>query len=149
MEINTIDKFGKDHWSLLVYVEYRVLNHRGALDRKHLRISNVALQKNLTTGMNLWKPEYGTRLSGYWNEDKTTNKGLLLLDHDDYDCLDDLEEAGLVKNFGSALHPGYILTKEGIKVCGLLLEHKQAGLQYASFVLSDKEKTTPTGEQDG
>lgn len=142
MEIIKIKQFGKDHWSLLAYVEYRAINRAGVLSIEHLRTKNPALQQN-RTATNLWKPEYGSKLYGYFNEDGRVNEKLRILDHDDHNCLDDLEESKLIKSFGSGLHPAYKLTKEGARVCGLLVLHKQEGKNYASFVLpvtDEKEK---------
>lgn len=138
-ELIKVKQFGKDHWSLLAHVEYRVQNHRGFLELKHLRIKNPSLPKPYLSSAESWKPEYGSRLYGYWNQDGTTNPELLLLDHDDYDCLDDLEKAGFVKSFGTGINPAFKLTKKGIKVCGLLTQHKQDGKNYSGFVLGDVE----------
>ena len=66
----SIKDFGKDHWSLLAYVEYRAVNHKGFLDIKHLRCKNLAISTT-PLGQNFWKPEYGSRLKGYFR--KTIN----------------------------------------------------------------------------
>ena len=81
-----------------------------------------------------WTPGYGTRLFGYWNKDETTNKDLLILNHDDYDCLDDLEKAGLVKNINTGLFPICELTLNGIEILSLLSLHKQKGKNFFEFV---------------
>lgn len=116
-------RFGKDHWSLLAYIGTRCQDHKGVLNPKHLRIKHPALR----TGHRAWKPEYGTRLAGYWREDGTTNGDLLLPDHDDMDCFDDLEKAGYIKSFGTGLNPACILTKKGLSAIQRLIEHKQMG----------------------
>jgi len=121
------EKFGKDHWSLLAYVETRCIDYKGVLALVHLRSMNRAL-----SGME-WKPEWGTRLSGFWNDDGTTNPDLKLPEHDDFDCLDDLEEAGYIKSLGTGLNPAYKLTKEGVKVCSKLRQHKSAGKHFSQF----------------
>lgn len=127
-----IKQFGKDHWSLLAYVEYRVQNHGGNLDNKHLRCKNPAISTT-PLGQNFWKPEYGTRLFGYWKDDGTTDETKKLLDHDDHDCLDDLEKAGLVEEVGTMINPFAKITKEGVRVCGLMTIHKQDGKHYSTF----------------
>ena len=53
-----IKDWGKDHWSLLAYIECRCVDHKGILDKNHLRISNPAVSMSPID----WKPEYGTRL---------------------------------------------------------------------------------------
>ncbi len=136
MKINKINQFGKDHWNLLDHIEYRIMNHQGRLSLVHLRVKNPALQQNMM-GINMWKPEYGTRLFGYWNKDGSVNSKLRILDHDDFDCLDDLEEAELIKSFGTGLNPIYKLTKKGVKIMGLLTLYKQEGKNYADFKLED------------
>ena len=135
METNKIQQFGKDHWSLFAYIGTRVSDYGGRLDLVHLRIKNPVLQQN-RLGTMMWKPEYGTRLKGYWNKDGSTNQSLLILDHDDYDCLDDLEEAELIKSFGTGLNPVYKLTKFGAEVHSKLLLHKQAKKNFSDFELN-------------
>jgi len=134
-ELICLNQFGKDHWSLLIYVEYRAINHKGALDMKHLRIKNPAILNGMIPQQ--WKPEWGTRLYGYWNKDGSANQQLKLPDHDNYDCLDDLENADLVKSFGTGINPAFLLTKKGAEICSLLVLHKQEGNHYASFVLKE------------
>ena|SRR3990167_7037325 len=120
----TIEQFGKDHWSLLAYIQTRIMDYRGSLDPYHLRDKK----------REGWTPGYGTRLFGYWNKDETTNKDLLILNHDDYDCLDDLEKAGLVKNINTGLFPICELTLNGIEILSLLSLHKQKGKNFFEFV---------------
>jgi len=138
MNINKIEQFGKDHWSLLAYVEYRAVNHAGKLTLQHLRIKNpvVANATPCPIPAQGWKTEYGTRLYGYWNKDGTINESLKLKDHDDFDCLNDLEEAGLIKSFGTGLNPAYKLTKFGAMVMSELNLHKQNGGNFSEFVNS-------------
>jgi len=139
-----INQFGKDHWSLLLYVESRVQNYKGVLDKNHLRIKNPVLNSipderySNIFGLE-WKPEYGTRLKGYFLADDKHDLTKRLDNHDDLDCLDDLEEAGLIKSFGTGLNPAYNLTKKGIKICGQLTLHKQNGGWCSNFeVENDK-----------
>lgn len=132
---NKIYQFGKDHWSLFAYVEFRVMNHQGRLDLVHLRIKNPALQQNRMGISSEWKPEYGTRLFGYFEK---KNSKLLLTDHDDFDCLDDLEEAGLIESFGTGINPAYKLTKKGVSVMGALTLHKQEDKNFCDFVFDEK-----------
>ncbi len=138
MKINKINQFGKDHWDLFAHVEYRIMNHQGRLDLVHLRVKNPVLQQN-RIGENMWKPEYGTRLFGYWNKDGSVNPKLKILDHDDFDCLEDLEEAKLIESFGTGLHPAYKFTKKGVKIMGLITLHKQEGKNYADFKINEED----------
>lgn len=128
----TIEQFGKDHWSLLLYIETRIYDYKGILDPYHMRIKNLAIRSG-------WKPEYGTRLFGYWNKDETVNPLLRLHNHDDYDCLDDLEIEGLVKNISTGLRPVCVITKKGARVLSQLLFHKQNGGHCSNFIPNEKE----------
>lgn len=128
-----VKDFGKDHWSLLAYVEYRAVNHGGVLNIQHLRTKNKAISTT-PLGQNFWKPEYGTRLFGYWKEDGTTDESKKLLDHDDHDCLDDLEAEGFIKDVGTMINPFALLTDKGAEVCGRMAKHKSDGHHYATFV---------------
>ena len=133
----TIEQFDKDHWSLLLYIETRIHNYQGILDIYHMRIKNPTIRSG-------WKSEYGTRLFGYWSEDNTTNSLLRLPNHDDYDCLDDLEAEGLIKNIGTGIRPVCLITVKGAKILSQLLLHKQNSGQCSGFVPSGKEITNET-----
>ena len=85
------------------------------------------------------REDCGTRLFGYCNKEGTTNQSLKLGNHDDLDCLDDLEEAGLIKNLGTGLNPAFKLTKFGAMVMAKLNWHKQNGGNFYEFV-NDIEK---------
>jgi hypothetical protein len=136
-----ISQFGKDHWSLLAYCEYRAVNDKGRLDLKHLRCKNLNVATT-SLGQNFWKPEYGTRLKGYFSNPikykgkkvKVTNSRYLLKNHDDFDCLNDLDHAGLIENLGTMLNPFVKLTEKGQRVAALLSVHKQNGGHFTDFV---------------
>ncbi len=130
----TPKQFGKDHWSLLAYIETRCVDYKGVLDVAHLRVRNPAIgSPRMPFGRPEWKPEYGTRLAGYFKEDGTTDKTRQILNHDDLDCADELEEAGYIENMGTGLNPAYKMTKLGNQVASLLRQHKADGKHYASF----------------
>ena len=130
--------FGKDHWSLLAYIETRCVDYKGILDVAHLRVRNPAISSpRMPFGRPEWKPEYGTRLSGYFNKEDNgiVNKERQIPDHDDLDCADELEEAGYIENMGTGLNPAYKMTKFGNQVAALLRQHKADGKHYATFTL--------------
>lgn len=122
--------FGKEHWSLLGYLETRCVDHRigrgpfASIDREHLRC-DPARHPGLTNSANASRPDakYKTRLAE-WIE---------LPDHDDWDCLDDLETAGLVETGGTGINPSIKMTKLGSEVAGKLREHKANGGQFGEF----------------
>jgi hypothetical protein len=138
-----VEDFGRDHWSLFAYLETRCVDYKGTVNGAHLRHnpakrpavvgSDTRGLSALVAGGHRWKPEYGTRLRGFWKDGGGTDPSRQIEDHDDIDCLEDLEEAGLVKNEGSGLNPLIRMTKEGSRVAGLLREHKANGGNFAEF----------------
>jgi len=108
-EIIDISRWGKDHWSTLLYVESRVVDQGGSIKDDHLRKDGN---------------EYPTRLAG----------GAALVGHNDYDCLEDLEAARVIEHTGgTGLHPIYSLTDEGWRVAGLVRRWKAEGKGIAKF----------------
>ncbi len=70
-----------------------------------------------------WRPEWGTRLKGFFPEQRPEFQ---LPFHDDYHCLEDLEAAGLVEIV--SLVNGFVrLTDRGIQVASALGAHKARG----------------------
>jgi hypothetical protein len=133
-------EWGKDHWSLLAYVETRVVDHHGYLDSRHLRKEGDT---------------YPTRL-----REGATEPG-----HSDLDCLADLVAEGLIEpgegttpggrvlsavherrvrrdTRGRFRHPAmklawqtrrYQLTARGEAIAGELRAHKGRGGNFAGF----------------
>lgn len=129
-----VKDFGKDHWSLLAYVGTRCVDYKCVLDNTHLRVKHPAIATT-PLGQNFWKPEYSTRLKGYWKEDGKVDKKRMLKNHDDHDCLEDLEVAGFITNVGTMIAPYAQLTKLGVQTIALLIEHKTKGEHYATFTI--------------
>ncbi len=126
--------FGKDHWSLLAYIETRCVDYGGILNKAHLRIKNPVNQAlSIMNSQSSWSPDYGTRLSGYFKNDGNKDKTRQLKNHDDLDCQTDLEDAGYIENMGTGLNPACKMTKLGSQVASLLRQHKTDGKHYASF----------------
>lgn len=137
-----IDLWGKDHWSLLAYVESCCVDSAdkgvGSLDFVRMRVNPgthplVCWTQYSDRG---WKPEYGTRLRGFDFKDHRTppdQRSDMISAHDDVDCLDDLEAAGLVEVH--SLVNGFVtMTKTGNRVAAALRAHKTAGGMFAHFV---------------
>lgn len=113
-----ISDFGHDHWSTFGYVETRIVDHGGVVAKHHLRCINVRHPHRAHEGGDA--SEIPTRLRG----------DRLLSDHDDWDCLDDLETAGLLETSGTGLHPVFHLTERGREVAGKL---RGQGGQFREF----------------
>ena len=116
-----IEEFGHDHWSTFGYLEVRIVDHGGVVEKHHLRCINARHPLRAHEGGDA--SEIPTRLRG----------DAKLADHDDWDCLDDFEEAGLVENVNTGMHPVYRLTDLGREVAGMLRGHKGQGGQWREF----------------
>jgi len=144
MDTILIEKWGKDHWSLLGFFEYwctngdkgdALLGIKGKF--KYMRCN---ADKQFDSGVfnsfrPKWESSYSTRLKGYF-EDKD-NSELQVNGHDDFDCMDEIEEAGLII-CGTLVTGSLKFTKIGIKFANELLAHKLQGNNYADFTPSDK-----------
>jgi len=125
----SIEDFGKDHWSLMGYIGCRIdsnpvpdARNFGVLDSMNLR-DKTRLH---------WNPTYGTRLSGFWT-DEGVNVERQLPDHDDFDCLDDLEAAGVITRISQTEILKVAFTSEGLHIYSALTKHKASGKHYSKF----------------
>jgi hypothetical protein len=140
-----VKDFSKDHWSLLGYIESRVHSHQvapftGELNKDNIRINPTGDYEILSTpfrGSILpdrnWKEEYGTRLWGFFEHDGIpADKTKILPQHDDINCLNDLENAGIIEVL--SLVNFYIkLTEKGQKIASELRAWKNKGEMYYNF----------------
>ncbi len=126
MKTVPVIRFGKDHWSTFAYIETCCVDNGGRVDLRRMRCNperHPGLAGLSVMGMNrAWEPRWGTRL-----------KEGIVADHDDHDCADDLEAAGLLENIGSGINPAFRLTAEGFQAAGLLRQHKAAGGSFSTF----------------
>lgn len=135
--------FGKDHWSLMAYVETLCVDSSkggvGEIDKRRIRCNprrHPLHAVNRNFGVTGWKGEYGTRLAGFWTNAGLTNLKRQMKSHDDWDCLDDLEAAGLIEILSEA--NGYVkLTDKGLTVGGLIRAWKAKGGMFATFQYSE------------
>lgn len=120
-------QWGKDHLSTLAYIGYVIVHCNGIPDNNRMRTDadlNPALVGPLLareTGM--VRKKYPTRLAG----------GLERANHDDWSCLEDMEEAGLLKWEGTGINPLFVFTDIGWKVHAELEKHVAAKLPCAQF----------------
>lgn len=132
-----MEKFGKDHFSLLAYVGCRVADNEGSLNFEHLRCHperhpHYLGWRRIEHG-DMWDVKYSTRLAGFFETEGEDQLNFRLDDHDDWDCLQDLEIAGLVKIHGTGLHPLVALTDYGHKIEARLRKHKANKGQFNGF----------------
>ncbi len=130
-----VEKFGKDHWSLLGYIETVVVDFTddgvGKVVHDRMRCNSGTHPELLGPRQRMasnWEPAYGTRLRGFF-EDKSRH----LPDHDDWDCLKDLEATGFLVII-DAKKGSVKLTEGGIKVAQELRTHKINGGNFSNFV---------------
>ena len=120
-----IEDFGKDHWSTFGYIEIRVVDHDGRVVNEHLRCINKR------------HPFFAHRGGDATNYPTELRGGRKLSGHDDWDCLEDLENAGLLYNVGTGVNPVFRLTDRGREIAGQLRGHKGQGGQWAEFFIGD------------
>lgn len=136
-----VDRFGKDHWSVFAYCGSCCENGQagaGRVNRARMRCNPA--RHPLHAGMGSWKPEYATRLAGFFDYaeradvSKACEAGVMIAGHDDWDCLADLEAAGLLDVI--SMSNGTIkLTEAGLDAIAKLHRHKVQGQHFSSFVL--------------
>lgn len=114
-----IELFGRDHWSTFGYIEVRCVDHGGRPAKHHMRCCS-AIHPGHAHVPGAAPP---TRLKD----------GTERTRHDDWDCADDLEAAGLISIGGTGLLPVFKMTAEGTRVAGLLRAHKAAGGSFSTF----------------
>jgi len=142
MKVIPVTEFGKDHWSLLGYIETVCVDSPtapgGELDHSCLRCNpEMRAPVGRRPGQEGWRPKYGTRTKSFpWTASDEDKLAFLVeqgLDqHDDWHCLDDLEKAGFVVLL-SYVNGFVSMTDLGLKVAAELRAHKAKGGNFADF----------------
>lgn len=114
-----VEQFSKDHWSLFAYVA-SCWAAGNPLDRTRLRVQPRL--HPLLAHRSGWEPEWGTRLKD----------GTQLPDHDDWDCMYDLEDAGLIR-VESAVNGIVTMTEHGDVIAAQIQRYKHDGGQFKEF----------------
>jgi hypothetical protein len=107
----SVSLWGKDHWSTLLYLETRIVDHGGKIKDANMRGKN---------------PQYPTRL----------NDGTVIEMHSDWDCLDDMIHAGMV----TVDEDVYGLTDYGWTVVGALRKYRAINRATSGFEVPKKEE---------
>ncbi len=131
-----VEKWGKDHWSVLAYAESCAVDHNGVLTNAKMRC-NSRLHR-----LFVYVDGHGVMHDG--GQYPTRLKEGVLENHDDWSCLEDIAAAGLITIewripyraraavFGNG-EARILLTPLGFQVSAALRAHKAAGGQFAGF----------------
>jgi hypothetical protein len=123
-----LSDWGRDHYSLLGYIECRCTDDKGVPDREHLRCNPARHPGLVNRASHLWKDGYSTRLKDHSYETPNQRR-----DHDDWDCADDLAAAGLIEIKGTGINPVWKLTDLGQRISARLRAHKMDGGTFSTF----------------
>lgn len=123
--------FGKDHWSLLGYIETLTVDAPHGRHGKFVAFDHERMRCDVDRhpGLRGYRipvtpgKKYPTRLA----------EMIELHDHDDWDCLADLEAAGIVQTGGTGILPTVKLTELGQQVSAKLREHKGNEGNFSEF----------------
>lgn len=129
-----VEKWGKDHWSTLAYLETVVVDHNGNINNQKMRC-NPRLHRHFADTYHLERDpdKYPTRLRG----------GELQHNHDDWSCLEDMVAAGLIESEFLRVHDDLTFgtSKARVKLTDLgrfyaaeLRKFKATGGNFADFV---------------
>jgi hypothetical protein len=139
-----IERFGKDHWSTLAYAESVMMECAGfqigfdprmRQNRRHYRVMmnecrHPARPTSASDHGCMWNDKYSTVLSD----------GSLVSGHDDWHCVQDMAEAGLLAVQGRVIgaedcEPGvtFLLSELGREAASHLREHKSQGGIFGTF----------------
>jgi hypothetical protein len=109
---------GRDHAKMLIYLQTVVANY-GGLPMNH----NDGQHMSNKFGPH-WSGKYSSRK---WDGTKFEN-------HDDIDCIDDLEELGIIESHGTRMNPFVEFTELAHKICGEFLDERQGKHHDKDFV---------------
>jgi hypothetical protein len=115
-----VERWGKDHWSTLAYIETRMEVHQGQPNRHQMRCDRNR------------HPAHA-HLPGNSKYPTVLKDGVLLTDHDDWDCLDDAVAAGFLTEHGTGLYPVYRMTEAGLEITAKLHTFKTRGGNFRDF----------------
>lgn len=140
----SVDRWGKDHWSLLAYLESVAVDYGGKVDNLKMRVDPRVHLK------------FAHHASRYGGDSPSYLKGGERLEkHDDFSCMEDLVAAEFIHAFtkdkseseidNAVVHGGLMscrieLTDMGRVVSAALRKHKSDGGQFAEFEWNAQER---------
>jgi hypothetical protein len=128
------NQFAKDHWSLLLYLEGLCQNGKAGEGVPGVRYMRTKTNRAFI-GAAPWHPQYTTRIHA-GDSDAVLEH---VPEHDDWDCLNDLEGAGMVERLGSPIsgfNPAGLavkMTEKGLTTCLQIRLHKNNGGKLMNF----------------
>lgn len=129
MRVIPMFEWGRDHWSMLAYVETRCVDGRGEIERERVRC-NPTTHPGLVGGR---VTPAACLVDGRYRYPTRLADGNVESEHDDHDCLRDLEAAGLLKEVGTGIATVARLTTSGKALAAKLRQHKADGKSFAEF----------------
>lgn len=123
----SVDNWGKDHWSLLIFFETQVVDNKKQIDVQRIRINEK--KRGFTNGniSSSWKDSYGT----------IQKDGSIAAEHDDIDVMNELEAEGLCVNNFTEMNPIIELTEKGFAVVADIRKHKARGGNVKTFLYQE------------
>ena len=137
-----IDRWGKDHWSTLAYLECRVVDNKGIVDNLQMRC-NPRLHRGFTNILPMGAIVDGSNYPTILNDGETEK-------HDDWSCLEDMVATGLIiaiyrvkksAEFVGHMEARIKLTELGLQVSRMLRAHKADGGTFTTFRMTKDELT--------
>jgi hypothetical protein len=104
-----MSRWGRDHWSLLLFIETICVDHAGVIgygDGRGFAAMRNDVTRHPHRGGDPYRGPHKPAPTYLANGEEVAN-------HDDWDCLDDLEAAGLLENVGTGVNPVIKLTDAG------------------------------------
>lgn len=134
-----MEEWGRDHWSTLLYLESRWVDHGGHVRneqmscnaRRHRKLFASDGNLELSATARAWKDAYSTRLRDGQE-----------IGHDDWDSLEDMAAEGLltfdfVDRGRGPFEGGAVvvqLTERGAEIAGQLRAHRGSGRPVSDFM---------------
>ena len=131
-EYISIDRWGKDHWSTLAYLETCAVDNRGLIDNRRMR-THPRLHRELV-GITFGEIQDGSQYPTRLREGE-------LEKHDDWSCLEDMVANKLCRAFFREKYDRPFggnesrveFTELGLKVAAELRAYKASGGKFSDF----------------
>lgn len=126
------ERWGRDHWTTLLYAESRAVDYNGVLDNRHMRCSSRLHRPFAHSASKAVAPP--TRLL---NGEQAN--------HDDWSCLEDMVAAGMVEvhhaaNSGGIGKARVVLTDLGWRIAHQLRRHRAEATKFEYHVAIGAER---------